>query len=97
MVTPGHVCGSPDPGQQRAILIAARCILDATPAGAEAAAGWADVAADICPGCAVVSSLQLAFAIAAGLNGDDLVTGPLLARLTAMVEAARAELDGAAN
>ena len=37
------------------------------------------------------------FAIAAGLDGREFVTGPLLDRLTAMVEAARAELDGAAN
>ena len=87
----------PDAAMQRAILLAARCLLDASPEAAEAAHGWAVTSAEDCPGCAVVASLQLGFAIAAGLDGDDLVTGPLLARLTAMVEAARAELDGAAN
>ena len=96
-MTPGHDSAEPNAGMQRAILLAARCLLDGTPGAAEPAHGWAVTAAAECPGCAVVASLQLGFALAASLAGQEFVTGELLGRLTAMVEAARAELDGAGN
>jgi hypothetical protein len=99
MTMPAHAHDSAEPnaGMQRAILLAAKCLLDGTQEAAEPAHGWAVTAAADCPGCAVVASLQLGFTLTAALNGDDWVTGKLLARLRVMVEATRAELDGAGN
>jgi len=85
----GHDPARPDITSQRAVLATARAILTgADPGAAHEAAGTAT-----CTVCTVVCALQLGFTLAAAVTGQDFVSGDLLDRLVALVDATERELD----
>lgn len=92
MTSDQHDHARPGITDMRAALGTARAVLGADPDAAHEAAG-----AGSCPACTVVSAVQFGFALAASLTGQEFVTGQLLARLLAAVDAAQRELDTGSN
>ena len=89
-----HDHAQPGTAEQRAVLMVAHAILNG--ANAEVIHACATVSG-ACPSCTAVAAVQLAFALAAAVDGQAWVTEELRARLTALLDAAQAELGSAPN
>ena len=90
-MTGDHV--RPAVADQRAVLAAARAVLDAD----QAAAHQAAVPAGTCPACTIVAAIHFAVAVAQSMAGVPVMTPELHAHLLGIVETVETGLREAGN